>query len=152
VGFIGLKFTHKPEESLLFLGRLARKNTFSSFSFPFAELRGFLCGGDHCWMSSFGVFSVSRPTLQADRFFPLVLRGLHKDPSKFSLSLSYIKSKKTLSNTTIFCCLNYIYRGIPAESNENIPQASIVKIVVNWIYVICKIYKTSMHNPSLHNM
>lgn len=97
---------HKPDDSLLFLGRLARKNTFSSFSFPFALVRGFLCGGDHCWMSSFGVFSVSRPPLQACRLFHLVLRGLHKDPSKFSFSSwnGLHKIKETLSNTTISCC------------------------------------------------
>lgn len=65
--------SHKPDDSRLFLGRLARTNMFSSFSFPFAEVRSFLCGGDHCWMSSFGVFSVSRPPLQEGRFFHLVL-------------------------------------------------------------------------------
>lgn len=87
IGFYRVQIiSHKPDDSLLFLGRLARKNTFSSFSFPFTLVRGFLCGGDHCWMSSFGVFSVSRPPLQAGRLFHLVLRGLHKDPSKFSFS------------------------------------------------------------------
>lgn len=86
-GFMGLNFSsHKPDDSLLFLGRLARTNAFSSFSFPFAEVRIFLCGGDHCWMSSFGVFSLSRPPLQQGRLFHLLLWGLHRDPSKFSLS------------------------------------------------------------------
>lgn len=57
-------------DSFFLLDLLARTNWLLSFSFPLLMSRWCLWLGDHCWMSSVGVHSVSRPSLRQ----PLDLR------------------------------------------------------------------------------
>lgn len=50
--------------SFFLLDLLARTNWLPSFSLPLLRSRWCLWVGDHCWMSSVGVHSVSRPSLR----------------------------------------------------------------------------------------
>ena len=90
---------NSPVNCVLFLDRLARTNCLPWFSLPLMTTRVCLWGGDHSWMSSVGVFSLSRPPRHALLF--CLFRWCESDsiePSNLSLrrdnSWSGLKQKK----------------------------------------------------------
>lgn len=121
-------------ESLRFLGRLAKTNTFSSFSLPFSVTRGCLWGGDQFWISSWGVFSASRHASWG-RFDRLLLCESSREFSRFSLKQGSSWRGLEKQNTLVKkqpTHLSIFMKLANQQESKNIQLCNIIHVHTQW--------------------